>query len=61
MIKTQVLKENNHPIAVVLDYKEYRRLKDLEEDKADYFSALRTRRTNKKLISHEDLKRKLGI
>ena len=39
MIKTQVVKENNKPVAVIMDYKEYLRLKEIAEDRADYYSA----------------------
>jgi hypothetical protein len=35
MIKTQIVKEGKKPIAVLMDYREYKRLKELEEDKAD--------------------------
>ena len=33
MIKTQLVKQNNKPVAIVIDYKEYLRLKDIEEDR----------------------------
>ena len=33
MIKTQIVKEGKKPIAVLMDYKEYKRLKEIEEDK----------------------------
>ena len=29
MIKTQIIKEDNKPIAVIIDYLEYKRLKDM--------------------------------
>lgn len=61
MIKTQIIKEKNKPIAVIMDYKEYLKLKEAEEDKKDYYSALETKLKNKKWISHQDLKRKLGL
>ena len=57
MIKTQVIKENNEPKAVIMDYKEYLRLKEMETDKLDYYSALKTKKTNKKWFKHEDLKK----
>jgi len=34
MIKTQIVKEGKKPIAVLMDYKEYKRLKEVEEDKS---------------------------
>ncbi len=60
MIKTQIIKEDRKPVAVILDYKEYVRLKEIEEDKIDYLSALDVKRKNKKWTSHKDLKKTLG-
>jgi hypothetical protein len=60
MIKTQFLKENNKTIAVILDYDEYKRLKELEEDKSDYLTAVKIRKKNKKWVKHDDLKREIG-
>ena len=42
-----------------MDYKEYLTLKEAEEDKKDYYSALETKLKNKKWISRQDLKKKL--
>lgn len=61
MIKTQIIKEKNKPIAVILDYKEYLKLKEIEEDRKDYYTALETKRKNKKWVKHEDLKKKLCL
>lgn len=61
MIKTQIIKENRRPVAVILDYKEYMRLKEIEEDKTEYDSALETKKKNKKWTSHKDLKKALGV
>ncbi len=61
MIKTQIIKEGRKPVAVVLDYQEYMRLKDVEQDKLDYYSALEVKRKNKKWVSHNDLKKTLGL
>ncbi len=61
MIKTQYIKKNDKTIAVILDYKEYKRLKEIEEDRKDYYSALKIKRENKKWIAHEDLKKELGL
>ena len=61
MIKTQIVKENNKPVAVVMDYKEYLRLKEIEQDRKDYYSAARTKAANKKWTDHEELKKKLGL
>ena len=61
MIKTQIIKENNTPVIVVMDYKEYLKLKEAEEDREDYYSALKVKIENKKWIKHEDIKKELGL
>ncbi|MBU1052990.1 MAG: hypothetical protein KKC46_04070 [Proteobacteria bacterium] len=61
MIKTQIIKEDNKPVAVILDYKEYLRLKEVEQDKIDYLSAVEVKIKNKKWLSHGDLKKTLGL
>ena len=61
MIKTQYIKKDNQTIAVILDYKEYKRLKEIAEDKKDYYSALKVKEENKNWIKHEDLKKELGL
>ena len=61
MIKTQVIKEDNKPVAVVLDYNEYKRLREIEQDRIDYDSALDVKKRNKKWVSHKDLKKDLGL
>ncbi|HOO72637.1 MAG TPA: hypothetical protein PK926_12815 [Spirochaetota bacterium] len=61
MIKTQYIKKDDETIAVILDYQEYKRLKEIEEDKKDYYSALKVKNQNKKWTSHNDLKRELDL
>jgi hypothetical protein len=61
MIKTQIVKANDKPVAVVLDYKEYMRLKEIEQDGKDYYSALQVKMKNKKWVSHKDLKKAIGL
>lgn len=61
MIKTQIIKEDNRPVAVIIDYKEYMRLREIEEDKTDYYSALKVKQENKKWTSHNNLKAKLDL
>lgn len=61
MIKTQIIKERNKPVAVVIDYREYVRLKEIEQDKMDYASALKVKRANKKWFKHSDVKKELGL
>ena len=40
MMQLHIIKHENEPIAIILDYKEYQRLKEIEKDKSDYFAAL---------------------
>lgn len=61
MIKKQIIKENNKPIAVVLDFEEFKRLKLIEEDRFDYYSALKIKIENKKWTSHKDLKKAMKM
>lgn len=61
MIKTQIIRQSKKPIAVIIDYQEYKRLKEIEQDKDDYNSALEIKKTNKKWISHSELKSELGM
>jgi hypothetical protein len=61
MIKTQIIRQSNNPIAVILDYEEYKRLKVIEQDKADYDSALKVKQENKIWVSHNNLKRELAL
>lgn len=61
MIKTQIIKADNKPMAVIMDYQEYIRLKEQAEDKSDYYSAIEAKLKSKKWTSHEDLKKKIGL
>lgn len=61
MIKTQIIKEDNKPKIVLLDYEEFIRLKQAEEDRDDYYAALEIKFTNTKWIKHEDIKKDIGI
>ena len=61
MIKTQVITENDKPKAVIIDYKEYLRLKELDEDKEDYLDGIEALKSTKKRHKHEDIKRELGL
>lgn len=61
MIKTQIVKEDNKPVVVIMDYEEYLRLKEIEEDRGDYYSALQVKMKNKKWKDHEDLKKELKL
>ena len=55
------VREDSKPVAVILDYEEYRRLNEIEQDKADYYSAVSIKAKNRKWTNHEDLKKQLGI
>ena len=61
MIKTQLVKQDNKPVAVIVDYQEYLRLKEIEEDRNDYYAALEVKMNNKKWKSHTDLKKELNL
>ena len=55
------MKDNDKPVAVVLDYKEYLRLKEIEQDRKDYYSASQVKLKNKKWTTHKDLKKTMGL
>ena len=61
MIKTQIINGDNKPVAVILDYQEYLRLNQIEEDVIDYNSSLKIKGKNKDWIKHTDLKRELDL
>ncbi|MCG2716103.1 MAG: hypothetical protein L6422_07440 [Candidatus Marinimicrobia bacterium] len=44
-----------------MDYRDYLRLREAEEDRDDYYTALDTKITNKKWIKHDIIKKELGI
>lgn len=60
MIKTQIVKSDDKPFIVIMDYKEYLRLKEIEDDKEDYYSTLQVKMRNKRWKTHEELKKDLG-
>jgi len=61
MIDAQIIKDGKKPVAVILDITEYQRLREIEQDRDDYFIALETKLTNEKWTSHELLKNELEI
>ncbi|MCX5811234.1 MAG: hypothetical protein NT178_01620 [Proteobacteria bacterium] len=61
MIKTQIIRKDKEPVVVILDYSEYARLKEIEQDSKDYRSALTVKKRNKTWTTHEDLKKDLGL
>jgi hypothetical protein len=59
-----VLSKKVRPKGVKCKYsinKEYKRLKEIAEDKADYLSALEVKLKNKKWKSHTQVKKELGL
>jgi hypothetical protein len=61
VIKTQIIRQDRKPVVVIMDYKEYLRLKEIEEDKKDYYSAAKVKMRNKRWKTHTDLKKELGL
>ncbi|HBD95187.1 MAG: hypothetical protein A2015_04720 [Spirochaetes bacterium GWF1_31_7] len=61
MISTQIIKEDNKPVAIILDYAEYLRLKEIDENQQDYYNAVSIKSDNKKWTSHNDLKKELDL
>lgn len=61
MIETQIIHEDNRPVAVILDYNEYMRLKECEQDIKDYESAVKIKNSNREWTDHEDLKKELDL
>lgn len=61
MIDKQIIKDGDKPVAVILDIKEYERLREIETDYEDYYSALEIKLSNKSWTSHQQLKQELGL
>jgi len=61
VIKTQIVREDKKPVAVIMDYREYLRLKEMEENRNDYYSAMRVKMKNKKWKNHAEVKKELGL
>ena len=62
MIKTQIIKDKkNKPAAVIMDIKEFIKMKELIEDRQDYRDALEAEKKSKKFYSLEDLEKKIGL
>ncbi|KWT94600.1 hypothetical protein [Candidatus Magnetominusculus xianensis] len=59
--RIQVIEEDGKPVAVIMDYNEYLKYKEIEDDRDDYYSAVETKLKNKEWVNHKDLKTKLGI
>lgn len=61
MMDKQIIKDGDKPVAVILDIKEYERLREIETDYEDYYSALEIKLSNKSWTSHQQLKKELGL
>ncbi len=59
MITKQIIKEDDNPVAIILDYEEYLRLKRIEEDYLDYMAASETKERNENWTDHDELKKQL--
>lgn len=61
MVETQVIKENETPIAVILDINEFNRLKEIEQDQLDYEQTIKTKNETTKWFTMDEVKKELGI
>jgi len=61
MIKTQVIKKGKDPIAVIIDYREYLRLKEMAQDRAEYAEAIDSEKKNRRLTPLKEVKKRLGL
>jgi hypothetical protein len=59
MIETQIIKENNKPVAMILDYEEYKRLHAIDIDNEDFREAREIKASNKKWTSHKEMIEKI--
>ena len=61
MIETQIIKQGKKPVEVILDYNEYRKLKEIQEEYEDYREAVNAEKVTKKLHGNDEVKKKLGL
>ncbi len=61
MIDTQIIKENDKPVAVIIDYKKYLEYLELKQDSADYQSALDAEKSTTKWTTHEEMLEQLEL
>lgn len=61
MIETQIIKQGKKSVAVILDFKEYQKLKKIQEEYEDYQDAVTAEKNTKKWHKHEDVKKQLGL
>jgi hypothetical protein len=60
MIKTQIIKEEGKPIAVIMDYKDYLELKEKAQDRVDYTEAIIAEKETKSLMPIDKIKDLVG-
>ena len=61
-MKAQVIKDkNNHPVAVLMDYTQYKNWKTTLEDKSDYISGIKAKRLRKSSIDLKDFKNRHSL
>jgi len=58
---SELMKSKNKPVPVVIDYNEYQKLIEAKQDREDYNLAVKTKKAVKKWVSHEKLKKDLGL
>ncbi|MBF0556804.1 MAG: hypothetical protein HQK96_20000 [Nitrospirae bacterium] len=60
MIKTQIIKEEGKPIAVIMDYQDYLKMKEMAQDRADYAEAIISEKETKSLTPINKIKDLVG-
>jgi endonuclease V-like protein UPF0215 family len=61
VIKTQIIKEEGKPVAVVMDYREYVELREKALDKEDYDDAVTAEKETKRLTPIKKVREKPGV
>lgn len=61
MVETQIIKENENPISVILDIEEFNRLKEIESEQLEYQQVIKTKEETKEWFTLEQVKEELGI
>ena len=61
MIKTQIIKEEGKPVAVVMDYREYVEMREKARDMEDYEDAVTAEKETKHLTPIKKLRDESGV
>jgi len=61
VITKQIIKNENVPVAIILDYNEYLELEKFKEDYNDYISGIETLQKNNNWTNHEDMLKLLEV